>query len=166
MYVIQCFTPMLAALVVGICVLAVPPASAEESKEDVCRNLAKKAERALWDGFRESADELFCRKPWVKRKSHELLACGLTDTTNLLANKIKSRWNRFFDKADAEWATWGPRGLGEEWDEGTIRGGVKRSFFGPALAYNISTVEVAKEGGRAEAFVTVCELDYDGNLAR
>lgn len=144
---------------------AFPGASnAVESAQDVCREVARKADRTLWDGMREAGDELFCRKPWVDRRPEELAACGATSLINKYGNRTKNKWNRFFDQAGAEWATWGARGVAEEWEEGTIRGGFRRVFFGPGLAAHRSKVEAVKEGGRAEAFVTVCELDYDGNV--
>ncbi|HEY8377452.1 MAG TPA: membrane dipeptidase, partial [Nannocystis sp.] len=139
-------------------------ARAEKSADQVCEDLAKKAKRTLWNSVRETGDELFCRKSWVPGRADELLACGVWTQTNLFANKLKGAWNRFFAKADAEWATWGPRGIGPEWESGTIRLGFKRTFFGAALAHFTSTVEVEKTGGSAEAHVTVCELDYDGKV--
>ena len=153
------------ALVLGLFLLFGPASAfAEKPKQEVCREVANKAQRVLWDAFRKSADEMFCRKPWVERQADEFAACGLTNTGNLLSNKSKNAWNRFFDRADVGWAALGPRGISAEWEEGTIRSGYKRTFFGPALAYTKSTVEVVKEGGKAEAFVTVCELDMDGKV--
>ncbi|MCB9703747.1 MAG: membrane dipeptidase [Myxococcales bacterium] len=139
-------------------------AKAEKSADQVCSELAKKAQRTLWSGVREAGDELFCRKSWVPGRADELLACGAWTQANLFGNKVKGAWNRFFSKADAEWATWGPRGIASEWEEGTIRGGFKRTFFGAGLATFTSTFEVEKEGGQAAAHITVCELDYDGKV--
>ncbi|HSK75320.1 MAG TPA: membrane dipeptidase [Thermoanaerobaculia bacterium] len=146
--------------------LAFPGSSvqAQPSPQEVCREVARKADRTLWDGMREAGDDLFCRKPWVSRRPDELAACGVTSLGNKFGNRVKNKWNRFFEQAGGEWATWGARGVSEEWEEGTIRGGFRRVFFGPGLAFHRSTVEAVKEGGRAEAFVTVCELDYDGNV--
>jgi microsomal dipeptidase-like Zn-dependent dipeptidase len=140
------------------------PLSAEQTPQEVCGEIARKAQRTLWDGVRQTADELFCRKPWVDRRPDELAACALTSDTIRFTNRVKNKWNRFFDETGGEWATWGARGVSEEWEEGTIRGGFRRTFFGPALAYSRSTVEAVKEGGRAEASVTICELDQDGNV--
>jgi len=144
--------------------LSALPALAVDSKEKVCDEIARKAERAIWNSVRETGDELFCRKPWVERRPEELLACGLHVETNRFTNRLKNRWNRFFQQTGAEWGTWGPRGLGPEWEEGTIRGGYRRVFFGAGLAYSTSTIEVVKEGGRAEANITVCELDDQGRV--
>ncbi len=153
------------ALAVGLILgFGATAALAQTSKADVCAAVAKKAQRVLWDEFREAADESFCRKPWVDRGPHEFLACAGANKALKMSKKLRDRWNRFFQAADAEWATWGPRGIAEDWETGTIRGGFKRTFFGPALAMSTSTTEIEKRGGRAEAFITVCELDQDGNV--
>lgn len=145
-------------------VLASGSARAEKSADEVCADLAKKAQRTLWSSVRETGDALLCRKSWLPGRADELLACGAWTQANLFGNKLKGAWNNFFAKADAEWATWGPRGISVDWEEGTIRGGFKRSFFGAGLATFKSTIEVVKRGGQAEAFVTACELDYDGKV--
>src|SRR5688572_32733134 len=89
------------ALVLGLFLLFGPASAfAETPKQAVCREVANKAQRVLWDAFRKSADEMFCRKPWVERQADEFAACGLTNTGNLLGNKTKNTWNRFFDRAD------------------------------------------------------------------
>lgn len=139
-------------------------ARAEKSADQVCDELAAKAKRTLWSSVRESGDAIFCRKSWLVGLPDELRACGLWTTTNVFANKTKNAWNKFFASGDAEWATWGPRGISVDWEEGTIVGGFKRSFFGAGLAGFKSTVEVVKRGGKAEAHITVCELDYDGKV--
>ncbi len=144
--------------------LFIAPAYAEKPAAEVCGDVAKKAQRALWDNMRETGDDLFCRKPWVQRRPDELMACGLHTTTNLYTNKLKNKWNAFFDRVGAEWATLGARGISVDWEEGTIKSGFKRTFFGAGLAANKTLVEIVKEGGKAEAFITVCELDYDGNV--
>lgn len=145
-------------------VMTAGEARAEKSAEQVCSDLAKKAQRTLWSSVRETGDAMFCRKSWLPGLPDELLACGAWTQVNLFGNKLKGAWNKFFAKGDAEWATWGPRGISVDWEEGTIRGGFKRSFFGAGLATFTSTVEVEKRGGKAEAFITVCELDYDGKV--
>jgi len=151
-------------LTVLILIFYFSPAHAEKSAMEVCGDVANKAQRVLWDSVRETGDELFCRKPWVQRRPDELLACGIHTTTNLYGNKLKNKWNAFFDKAGAEWATLGARGISVDWEEGTIKSGFKRTFFGAGLAANKTLVEIVKEGGKAEAFITVCELDYDGKV--
>ena len=139
-------------------------AHAAKTADETCEALARKAQRTLWSSVRETGDSLFCRKSWVPGKPDELSACGVWTKANVFSNKTKNAWNRLFDKAGADWATWGPRGISAEWEEGTIRGGFKRTFFGAGLAYSKTTVEVVKEGGRAEGTVTVCALDYDGKV--
>lgn len=140
------------------------PAMAATSPRDACEDVAKKAQRSLWDSAQKTGDELFCRKPWVKRRPDELAACAAHTVTNKYGNQLKNKWNALFDKAGAEWATLGARALSVEWEEGTIRQGFKRTFFGAGLAYSRSTVEVVKEGGKAEASATVCRIDYDGKV--
>jgi hypothetical protein len=130
------------------------PAGADSTKEQVCAEVAAKAQRQIWDSVRETGDELFCRKPWVQRRPDEFAACALTNTVNTFGNKLKNRWNAFFANTGAEWAQWGPRGVSEEWESGQIRGGFRRVFFGPALAHSTSTVEVIKEDGQAEGIIT------------
>lgn len=152
-----------AATMLGV-LLPAATARAEKSAEQVCDELAAKAKRTLWSSVRESGDAIFCRKSWLAGTPEELRACGLWTTTNAFANKTKNLWNKWFASGDAEWATWGPRGISSDWEEGTIVGGFKRSFFGAGLATFKSTVEVVKRGGQAEAFLTVCELDYDGKV--
>ena len=144
--------------------LASGAARAEKSAEEVCKDLAKKAQRTLWSSVRETGDALLCRKSWLPGRADELLACGAWTQVNLFGNKLKGAWNNFFAKGDAEWATWGPRGISVDWELGTIAGGFKRTFFGAGLATFKSTVEVEKRGGQAQAYITVCELDYDGNV--
>lgn len=139
-------------------------ARAEKTADQVCSDLAKKAQRTLWSSVREAGDAMFCRKSWLPGKADEFRACGAWTTTNLFGNKVKGLWNNWFASGDAEWATWGPRGISVDWEEGTIQGGFKRSFFGAGIATFKSTVEVVKKGGLAEAFITVCELDYDGKV--
>jgi microsomal dipeptidase-like Zn-dependent dipeptidase len=139
------------------------PAWADRSADKVCSDLARKAGRTLWSSVRESGDDLFCRKSWVPGLPDELAACGLWTKTNLFGNKLKNFWNAKFAR-EREWATWGPRGISVDWEAGTIRKGFKRSYFGAGLAYSRSTIEVVKEGGLAEASVTACELDHDGNV--
>lgn len=138
--------------------------AAVTSQEDVCEQVSKKAGRAIWDSVRKSADEHFCRKPWVDRTRQEFLACAASNNLIRFGNRLKDHWNAFFASADDEWATWGPRGIGPDCEVGTIVGGFKRTFFGAGLASTTSTVEVTKTGGQAQAHVTVCELDYDGNV--
>ena len=111
--------------------LSALPALAVDSKEKVCDEIARKAERAIWNSVRETGDELFCRKPWVERRPEELLACGVHVETNRFTNRLKNHWNRFFQQTSAEWGTWGPRGLGPEWEEGTIRAGCGASSSAP-----------------------------------
>jgi len=152
-------------LPVAIAIAAVWPSSAfaARSAAEVCGDVSKKAGRTLWSSVRESGDSLFCRKSWVPGTADELAACGLWTQTNLFGNKLKNAWNAWFAK-DGGWSTWGPRGISVDWEEGTIRGGFKRTFFGAGLAYSRTTVEVVKKGGKAEASVTTCVLDYDGNV--
>lgn len=152
-----------AATMLGV-LLPGATARAEKSADQVCDELAAKAKRTLWSSVRESGDAIFCRKSWLAGTPEELRACGLWTTTNVFANKTRNAWNKFFASDDSEWATWGPRGISVDWEEGTIVGGFKRSFFGAGLATFKSTVEVTKRGGQAEAFLTVCELDYDGKV--
>ena len=152
-----------AATMLGV-LLPGATARAEKTADQVCSELAAKAKRTLWSSVRESGDAIFCRKSWLAGTPEELRACGLWTTTNVFANKTKNAWNKFFASGDSEWATWGPRGISVDWEEGTIVGGFKRSFFGAGLATFKSTVEVTKRGGQAEAFLTVCELDYDGKV--
>lgn len=140
-------------------------ARAEKSADQVCSELAAKAQRTLWSSVRESGDAIFCRKSWLAGTPDELRACGMWTTTNAFANKTKNLWNKLFASGDAGWATWGPRGVSVDWEQGTIVGGFKRTFFGAGLAGFTSTVEVEKRGGQAQAFITVCELDYDGKVA-
>lgn len=151
-------------LVVALVLVFSTSAFAVKSADKVCKSVARQAKKAIWDSMRETGDDLFCRKPWVKRLPHEFAACGLHTQTNRFGNRVKNKWNAFFDKVGGEWATIGARGISVEWEEGTIRGGFKRTFFGAGLGYNTTTVEVVKEGGRAEANITVCELDYDSNV--
>lgn len=152
-----------AATMLGV-LLPGATARAEKTADQVCDELAAKAKRTLWSSVRESGDAIFCRKSWLAGTPEELRACGLWTTTNVFANKTRNAWNKFFASDDSEWATWGPRGISVDWEEGTIVGGFKRSFFGAGLATFKSTVEVTKRGGQAEAFLTVCELDYDGKV--
>jgi microsomal dipeptidase-like Zn-dependent dipeptidase len=128
----------------------------------VCDAVAKKAGRTLWNSVRENGDSLLCRKSWMPGLPEELGACTAWTQTNLFADKLKNLWNRVF--SGAEWATWGPRGISADWEEGTIQGGFKRTFFGAALAYSKNTVEVVKEGGKAKGIVTACLIDYDGRV--
>lgn len=151
-------------LVLAVSLLCAPPVLAAKSAAEVCKSLAQKAQRTLWSSVREAGDAAFCRKSWVPQTPDEFAACALWSQGQLFSNKLKNEWNAFFQKADAEWATWGPRSIAAEFEQGTIQGGFKRSYFGAGTAYSRSTIEVAKEGGKAEAFVTVCTLDYDGNV--
>ena len=155
---------MFFVLALGIFSTVNDPAQAAKSAKAVCEDVAQKAKRTLWNSVRETGDELFCRKGWLSAKHDRYTGCGTFTLVNNLSNKLKNRWNREFDKAGADWATWGPRGIGEEWEEGTIRGGFKRTFFGPALAYNTTKITVVKESGKARGTVTVCKLDYDNNI--
>lgn len=141
-------------------------AYAVKSKDQVCKSIARKAKRTLWNSVREAGDNLFCRKGWLTSRVDELTGCGGWTKINRFGNLAKNKLNRFFDKANAEWATWGPRGISADWENGTIRGGYKRTFFGPALAYNKSVVEVVKIDGRSSATVTVCKLNYKGNVVK
>ena len=153
-----------AATTIACGLLAASEARAEKSADQVCSELANKAQRTLWSSVRETGDALFCRKSWLPGLPDELLPCGQWTQVNLFANKLKGAWNNWFAKGDAEWATWGPRGIAADWEKGTIAGGFKRTFFGAGLATFKTTVEVEKQGGQAEAFITVCELDYDGKV--
>jgi membrane dipeptidase (peptidase family M19) len=149
---------------IAIAVSGPSAASAAPSAGQVCGDLAKQAQRTLWSSVREAGDAMFCRKSWVAGRPDELAACGLWTQTQLFSNKLKNLWNRWFAGGDAGWATWGPRGISADWEDGTIRQDFKRTFFGAGLAYSKSTVEVVKRGGKAEAFVTACALDYDGKV--
>lgn len=141
-------------------------AYAAESKEKVCSNIAKKAQRTLWDPLKEAANESYCRKPWVERSPGEFLACTGVNKTIKFSSKLKDRWNRFFQRQSAEWATWGARGIAEPWELGTIRGGYKRTFFGVGMAQSESIIEIQKRGGRSAANITVCELNQAGRVVR
>ncbi|MEM9140517.1 MAG: membrane dipeptidase, partial [Pseudomonadota bacterium] len=83
-----------------------------------------------------------------------------------VGNRVKDRWNRVFQAAGAGWAQWGPRTVSESWANGTIRGGFKRTFFTPGMAYSTTKIEVQKRGGRAPSTVTICELDQEGRVTR
>jgi microsomal dipeptidase-like Zn-dependent dipeptidase len=137
-------------------------AFAARSAEEICAEVAAKAGRTLWASVRESGDELFCRKPWMAGAAEEFTACGSWALANKWANKLKGHWNNTFSQK--EWATWGARTIGLAWEEGTIAGGFKRTFFGAGLAASTSTFEIVKEGGRAAATLTVCELDPEGRV--
>ena len=149
---------------VAVIWLVAQPGWAARSASEVCADLARKAQRTLWSSVREAGDAAFCRKSWVPGQMDEFAACAQWNTDRVFANKLKNLWDGLFQKADAEWATWGPRGVASDFEQGTIRGGFKRTYFGAGTAYSKSIIEVAKEGGKAEAFVTVCRLDYDGNV--
>lgn len=161
------FHSFLALFLVGFTLaLCGQTALAAASTNDVCKEVAAKAKLVLWDEFRKAADESFCRKPWVERDAREFLACAGANKAIKISSRLRDRWNRFFDKADAEWATLGPRSIDSDWEKGTIKGGFKRTFFGAALAMNRSIVDVKKRGGRAKATITVCELDQNGGIAK
>ena len=153
-------------LVIGlILALSAPHAAlAAKSASTVCADVAKTAQRVLWDQVREAANDSFCHKPWVQRTEGEFLACTGINKSIKFSNKLRDRWNRFFDRAGSEWATWGPRGIAEPWESGTIRAGFKRTFFGVGMAQSVATVEVDKRGGRSSASITVCELDQQGRV--
>ncbi len=76
--------------------LASGAARAEKSAEEVCKDLAKKAQRTLWSSVRETGDALLCRKSWLPGRADELLACGAWTQVNLFGNKLKGAWNNFF----------------------------------------------------------------------
>ena len=97
--------------------LSAPDASAAASKEQVCQQVANKAKRTLWDDFRKAADEGVCRKPWMQRHPAEFIGCAGANKARKVANRLKDRWNRFFQRADAGWATWGPCAVSEGWDQ-------------------------------------------------
>jgi hypothetical protein len=139
-------------------------AHADATPSQVCADVAKAAKRTLWNEVRETGDALFCRKSWVPGRVDELAACGAWTQGNLFGNKLKNAWNRVFSAAGSEWASWGPRGISADWEQGTIRGGFKRTFFGAGIAYSTTTAELVKEGGRAAGNLTVCVLDYEGDV--
>ena len=139
-------------------------AHADASPTEVCADVAKAAKRTLWNEVRETGDALFCRKSWVPGRVDELAACGVWTQGNLFGNKLKNAWNRLFAGAGAEWASWGPRGISADWEQGTIRGGFKRTYFGAGIAYSKTTAELVKEGGKAAANLTVCVLNYEGDV--
>lgn len=152
------------AVATGLLLSFASPSLAAPTKEKVCGDVARKAQRTLWDSVRKSADETFCRKPWTERTPAEFAACALADQGIRFSNRLKNTWNAFFANAGASWATWGPRGLGPNPEYGTIRGGFKRTFFGAGIAYSQSKIEVTKRGGKAEGIITVCTLDYNGRV--
>ena len=154
----------LVVVMIGLVALSLLVQSARAATADqVCSDVAKKAGRTLWSSMRESGDSMFCRKSWLPGEPDELGACSLWTKANLYTNKVQNLWNNIF--SGAGWATWNPRGIGPDWEQGTIQLGAKRTFFGAALAYSKTTVEVVKEGGKAQASVTVCTLNYDGEVA-
>ena len=77
-------------------------ACASKPEADVCSDVAKKAQRVLWDSMRAAGDELYCRKPWVKHAADELVACSAQQITYKFSNKLKNKWNALFDNANAE----------------------------------------------------------------
>src|SRR3954462_4836244 len=97
-------------------------ASAAPSAGQVCGDLARQAQRTLWSSVRETGDAMFCRKSWVAGRPDELAACGLWTQGQRFSNQLKNLWNRWFAGGDAGWATWGPRGISADWEDGTIRG--------------------------------------------
>jgi len=155
---------VLGGLTAVVLLTGVSAAYGAKSAGEVCGDVARKAQRTLWDPMRESGDAAFCRKGWLVKRPEELIACGFRSHHTRFATKLQNRWNALFQSADAEWATWGPRSIAADFEQGTIRGGFKRTFFGAGLAYSTSTIEVAKEGGMAEASITVCTFDYDGDV--
>ena len=154
----------IATAVAGL--LVAGEARADKSAAKVCSELAKQAQRTLWSSVRETGDAMFCRKSWLPGKADELLACGNWTTANLFGSKLKSAWNKWFASSDAGWATWGPRGISVDWEDGSIQAGFKRTFFSAGLATFNSTVEVENKSGLAAATITVCELDHDGKVIR
>ena len=155
----------LRALIVGLFVMAANHAAqAGPDAAGVCRNVALTAERILWDQLRKAADENRCRKPWLERASDEFLACAGKDISLKLSRGLHDRWNRVLRRTAAHGAPPGSRALGKDWEKGTIRGELKRTFFGLALASSRSVIEIEKLGGRAKAFVTICKVDQDGTV--
>ena len=152
-------------IAVVACGLWAPAVVAAPSAAEICNSVAAKAQRTLWSSLREAGDATFCRKSWVQGRVDELAACNAWTQGQLFSNKLKNLWNAFFQKADVEWATWGPRAIAGDFEQGTIRGGFRRTYFGAGTAYSKSSVEVAKEGGEAAATVTICTIDYDGVVA-
>jgi microsomal dipeptidase-like Zn-dependent dipeptidase len=151
---LTCFLAMIA--------LAHEPALAQQAAQALCQEVAGKARRNLLNGLRESADELFCAKGWLSGTS-SIGPCFVGNTAVNLYNGVREKWNALF-AGDAEWANWGPRAIGAEPETGTIQGGFKRTYFGPASAASTSTIVVRKTGGQARGFVTVCELDLEANV--
>lgn len=157
----------LAVLCAGL-LAGIPAARAELSKEELCAEVAKATVRereTLWKSLRDGADKALCRRDSVKAKPAELAGCAAIGVAKMASMFIKNVLDTGLKDLDvAEWKKWGPRGLSEDWEEGTIQVGFKRIFLGAAMAYATATVEVIKEGGKAEGVVTVCELDYQGRL--
>jgi Membrane dipeptidase (Peptidase family M19) len=138
----------------------------EVSSEQRCNEVAAKLRPSFWDAMREAADATVCRKPWVERSAEEFAACATTDLSLKFSQAVKDKWNAFFDARNDEWATWGPRAVGANGENGTIEAGFKRTFFGAGLTGTTSVVSIRKRSGRAEGKISICEILENGDVAR
>jgi microsomal dipeptidase-like Zn-dependent dipeptidase len=162
-------TPHLAALLMMAgTLLASSAARAAQTKEQLCADVARTTTRErekLWMTIRSAADRALCRKPALLSRPEELIACGTPRIAPIFQGLLLNAFEGLFKKVTfPEWAALAPRGISEDWEEGTIQVGARRIFLGAAHAYGTARVELQKEGGKAPGNVTVCELDYAGNV--
>lgn len=157
-----------AIALLGASLLASPAARAGKTKEEICEDVARATTRErvnFWGTIRAAADQALCRRPLLLSKPAELAPCAALRIAPLASGFLKNAFEGLFKKITVpEWSKWGPRGISEDWEEGTIQLGARRIFLGAAQAYATATVDVQKEGGRAQGVVTVCAMDYEGRV--
>ena len=113
-----------------------------------------------WEAYIDGAREAGCLAP-IKGQA-KILACLVT--TPMVAVKLLDRmvgwWNSM---AEGDWATFGPRRLGPEWEFGTLWGTSGRLFLATAPVQSSTRIDVMKRDGIAPANVVICATTEDGS---
>lgn len=113
-----------------------------------------------WEAYIDGAREAGCLTP-IKGKA-KTIACLIS--VPMMGVKLLDRmvgwWNSM---AEGDWATFGPRRLGPEWDFGTLWGTSGRLFLATAPVQTSTRIDVMKRDGIAPANIVICATAEDGS---
>lgn len=113
-----------------------------------------------WEAYIESAREAGCVGPIMGWKAAACLI-SVPMMGVKLVDRMVGWWNSM---AEGDWATFGPRRLGPEWEFGTLWGTSGRLFLATAPVQSSTRIDVMKRDGIAPANIVICATAHDGSV--